>query len=368
VVGAGAPTALGLAGGWRTAPPLRRRHTAFFLELAERARPELRASAQLDWLKRLEEENGNLRATMSWALAEDEVETVTRLGWALWTFWWLRDHQQESHRWVEALLEQDIPPAVRPRAVQVAAMTAYVQGDHQRSARFLEEALELSQRAGDTLCTAYARFWLGLEAADREHFGKATSCLEEALPLFHESGEEGMVAAVYDRLGMVALRQGDHDRASLMLEEALALARRGSDRLGTYSALYFLAQIALARGDHATAAGMLNEGVALAAQVGPRGALVYLFGELAAAAEARGEAQHSARLLGAAEGLIQSVEAPVYKNHRPKRSLRPLDHVAAAARSRLGEEAFETAWNEGRAMTFEEAVTYALEDYEASTT
>jgi hypothetical protein len=31
----------------------------------------------LDWLKRLEEENGNLRATMSWALAEDEVETVT---------------------------------------------------------------------------------------------------------------------------------------------------------------------------------------------------------------------------------------------------------------------------------------------------
>jgi hypothetical protein len=34
----------------------------------------------------------------------------------------------------------------------------------------------------------------------------------------------------------------------------------------------------------------------------------------------------------------------------------------------LGEEAFETASNEGRAMTFEEAVTYALEDDEASTT
>jgi predicted ATPase/transcriptional regulator with XRE-family HTH domain len=345
-----------------------RRHAAFFLELAERARPELRASAQLDWLRRLEEENGNLRATISWALAEDEVETATRLGWALWTFWWLRDHQQESHRWVETLLEQNIPPTVRPRAVQVAAMTAYVQGDRERSARLLTEALELSRHAGDTLCTAYVWFWLGLQAVDREDFEKATYCLQEALPLFNDSGEKGMVTAVYDRLGMVRLRQGNHERAIPLLEEALALARRDSDRLGTYSALYFLAQIALARGDHATAANMLNEGVALAAQVGPRGALVYLLGELAAAAEARGEAERSARLLGAAEGLIRSVDAPVYKNHRPKRSLRPLDHVVAAARSRLDEEAFDTAWNEGRAMTFEEAVTYALEDENASTT
>jgi predicted ATPase/transcriptional regulator with XRE-family HTH domain len=67
----------------------RRRHTSFFLRLAERARPELRASAQLDWLQRLEEENDNLRAIMSRAMAESDTETATRLGWALWTFWWL---------------------------------------------------------------------------------------------------------------------------------------------------------------------------------------------------------------------------------------------------------------------------------------
>src|SRR3712207_2618401 len=194
----------------------RRRHAAFFVELAEEARPGLREAQQVEWLARLEQENGNLRAAMSWALAEDEAETAIRLGWALWSFWWLRDHQQESRRWVEALLERDIPTALRPRAIQVAAMTAYLQGDRQRSARFLTEALKLSQRAGDTLCTAYVWFWLGLEAVDREDFEKATSCLDEALPLFRESGEEGMVTAVYDRLGMVALCQGDHDRATIL--------------------------------------------------------------------------------------------------------------------------------------------------------
>ncbi|HEX5912841.1 MAG TPA: hypothetical protein VFY54_06910, partial [Rubrobacter sp.] len=141
----------------------RRRHTTFFLELAEQARPELRASAQLDWLERLEEENGNLRAAMSRELAESDTETATRLGWALWTFWWLRDHQLESHRWIEALLKQEIPPTVRPRAIQVAAMTVYLQGEREESAKLLREALELSRRVDDTLCTGYVWFWLGLE-------------------------------------------------------------------------------------------------------------------------------------------------------------------------------------------------------------
>ena len=308
----------------------RRRHTTYFLRLAEQARPELRASAQLDWLERLEEENGNLRATMSRALAESDTETATRLGWALWTFWWLRDHQLESHRWIEALLKQEIPPTVRPRAIQVAAMTVYLQGEREESAKLLREALELSRRAGDTLCAAYAWFWLGLEAVDREDFEKATSCLEEALPLFRESGEEAMLASVYDRLGMVALRQGDHDPASSMLEKALALARRSSERLGTYSALYFLAQIALVRGDYATATGMLKEGVALAAQVGPRGGLAYLLEGLAAVAHARGEAEHSARLFGAERA--PQTNQPLSKNPPGPNPLSPPPHPPPAPR------------------------------------
>jgi predicted ATPase/DNA-binding XRE family transcriptional regulator len=339
---------------------MRRRHAVFFLGLAEEARPELRGSRQVEWLERLEQENGNLRATMSWALAEDEAETATRLGWALWTFWWLRDHQQESHRWIGELLKRDIPPVVRPRAFQIAAMTAYLQGDRERSTRFLREGLELSERAEDTLCEAYARFWLGLEAVDHEDFEKAISRFEEALPLFRKSGEEEMVSAVYDRLGMVALRQDDPDRAIPMLEQALAQSRKRGDRLGTYTALYFLAQIVLARGDHAAATRMLKEGVFLAAQVGLRGGLAYLLEGMAAVAEARGEAERSARLFGAAEGLLQVVEAPLYKSYRPKRSLRPLEPIMVAVRSRLGEKAFEEACAAGRAMNLDEAVEYAL--------
>jgi len=58
--------------------------------------------------------------------------------------------------------------------------------------------------------------------------------------------------------------------------------------------------------------------------------------------------------------LLQAVEAPVYDYYEPNRSL--YERTAAAVRSQLGESAFEEAWAEGQAMTFEQAVAYALEE------
>ncbi len=81
-------------------------------------------------------------------------------------------------------------------------------------------------------------------------------------------------------------------------------------------------------------------------------------------ANARGEAERSGRLIGAAEGLHEAVGVPVYLYYEPHRSR--YERTAAAVRSPLGEEAFEEVRAEGRAMTFEQAVVYALEDDAAS--
>ena len=61
----------------------RRRHAAFFVALAEEARPKLRAAPQVEWLERLEKENSNLRGALSWALSADDIRTAARLSWAL---------------------------------------------------------------------------------------------------------------------------------------------------------------------------------------------------------------------------------------------------------------------------------------------
>jgi predicted ATPase/DNA-binding XRE family transcriptional regulator len=341
-----------------------RRHAAFFLNLAELAYPELRGPRQAEWLERLERENGNLRSAMGWALSAGEVETAARMGWALYLFWRLRGHHDEGRRWMEVLLERDLPRALRPRVVMVAAFMTHTQGDYKACEGYSAEVLELARGARDTLCAAYAWCMLGMGAMHRRDYEAATSCFEEALPLFRRSGEEVQVPVMHALLGTALLIQGDHDRAVPMFEDGLAMARRRGDRIGVCSALYHLAQVALVREEHGLATRILEEGVAISEQMRDRANLSYFLEGLAVVAGVQGRAERSARLFGAAEGLLEAVGAPVHNYYKPDPFL--YEQTISATRSRLGEADFEEVRAEGRAMTFEQAVAYALEEDDAS--
>jgi hypothetical protein len=76
---------------------------------------------------------------------------------------------------------------------------------------------------------------------------------------------------------------------------------------------------------------------------------------LACISAAEGEAERAARLFGAAEALREAVGYQHTPEEDPWRG-----PYLASARSRLGEEAREEALAEGRAMTLERAIAYAL--------
>jgi predicted ATPase/DNA-binding XRE family transcriptional regulator len=338
----------------------RRDHADFFLGLAECARPELRGPDQVEWLERLERENGNLRAAMSWALDGGDAEVAARLAWALWLFWVMRGPHGEGRRWAEAVLDRELAPVLRARAAVAAATMAYGQGDHGACEGYSDEAMDLSRRGGDELCTAYALSLVGTNAMHRGELEKAVSCLEEALRLFSSVGEEGAVPMARVGLGIVLLARGKEDRASGVFEEALVSARREGNALATNMALYNLIKLAFTSGDHASAGRMLEEGVALSARMGDRANLSYFMEGLAVVAGLRKDDLRSAHLFGAAERLLEEVGAPVYGYYQPDDSL--YERTVSAARSRLGNAAFEEAHKRGRAMDFEQAVVYALRE------
>jgi tetratricopeptide (TPR) repeat protein len=341
-----------------------RGHAAFYLALAEEAYPELRGPRQAEWLGRLEQENGNLQAAMGWALANDQAETAARLGWALWVFWLLRGYQQEGSRWMEALLEQEPPAALRTIALTVAGTMTYWRGDYEASHRYLQESLELARRVGNGDCIAHALYGLGLLALKDQDLQTASSLMEEALSLYLKIDNPQDASTVRSSLGTILLIQGDHDRAAAMMEEGPALARELSDGLSISHALYNLGHVAQARGDNELAARMFAEGVELSEEMGDRSYLVYFLEGLAVVAGVRGEAQRSARLFGAVERLLRTIGAPVYDSYNPNRIV--YERTKAAVRSRLGESAFEEARAEGQAMTSEKAVAYALKAEETS--
>jgi predicted ATPase/DNA-binding XRE family transcriptional regulator len=343
-----------------------RSHAAFYLALTERAYPDVLGERQVEWLERLEQEYGNLRAAMSWALDADDGATGARMGWTLWYFWWARSYHREGRRWMEEVLKCTLPPTLRGRALVVAGTLAWGHGDYERCGRYSEEGLEVSHQAGDELGAAWARVGLGLSEMSGSDHEAATSHLQEALRSFRQLDEGYGVAHVTNFLGMVALMRGNQVQATAMFEEGLAAARRRGDRTSTCTALYNLAQAALSRSDYDEATLLFEEGLTLSEQMRDRANVAYCLEGLAMVANSRGETKRSARLIGAAEGLHEAVGVPVYSYYEPHRSR--YERTVAAVRSHLGPDAFEEARAEGMSMTFEQSVAHALEDDELSST
>ena len=70
-------------------------------------------------------------------------------------------------------------------------------------------------------------------------------------------------------------------------------------------------------------------------------------------------AERAVRLLGASAALQEAMNIRHQPNHMQRAS-----QVEANARQQLGDAAFQAAWDEGRRMSLEEAVTYALREPE----
>jgi tetratricopeptide (TPR) repeat protein len=382
---------------------IKRIHAEYFLALAEEADPELRGPDQLEWLERLEAEHDNMRAALSWALERKEAEVILRLGGALSWFWSMRGYHSEGRRWLEEALAMDGrgSPESRAMALAGAGGLAMEQGDYDRAQEACEEGLELL--ANETKEASEAKLFIlaiwGWVAWQREEHGQATQLFEEQLALSREIGATWWLASSLSNLALVPQSLGDYERATELYEESIDLFREQGDKESLAECLNNLAMLVYSQGDLGRAAQRTEEGVALFRELGARGGIsvglcnlgwiALLQDDLGRAAElyreslslswetglnplvqsalegfaclaaAKGESERAARLWGAAQALHETKGIP-----RDIDFLAEADARISAVRSGMREEAWEEAWRKGRAMTLEEAITYALEGEE----
>jgi predicted ATPase/DNA-binding SARP family transcriptional activator/DNA-binding CsgD family transcriptional regulator len=344
-----------------------RRHAALFLALAEEAEPELRGPWQASWVKRLEQEWDNLRAAMVWLLARGVPEGAARLGWALWLFWRVRGRFTEGRSWMEEALAKRsaMPATARARALFVAGMMADGQADLRSAEPLIEQGLKLFRELGDKLGHACALGSAGLVEFGRGQNERGSALFEEAADLFFEVGEKYAAAFMLNFLAAVRLKEGSHARAKRLAEQALAQFREIGGKQGISVALYILAMVAHASGDDERAKTMLREGLEPAAEVGDESNVAHCLQGLATLAASEGGVARATRLWGAAEALLERIEATAYA-HAPERSLY-LSQVSAA-RAELDEAAWQAAWIQGRAVTTGRAIEYALLEEEVPST
>jgi len=387
------------------AEEIKRAHAEFFLALAEEAELELKGQDQLEWLERIEAEHDNFRAALSWSLERGDAELGLRLGGSLWWFWLVRGHLSEGRRWLEEALAKDVraavPKPVRARVLTGAGRLLVEQGDCEAGTTLLEESMAAFRQVRHNQALAEAVDNLGIARAYQGDLERANALFEESLELYREAGDGWGIAEILNNLGLIAGAQGQIDGARVLLEESLKVRRELGDKRGIVMSLINLAELALNRDDHARARVFLEEALTLAQELGDKGYIAsslmnlgevaldqgdlqqaaalleesvrsqqelgdkwYLYSSLmhlARVVEARGKSVCAARLVGAAEGMREAAGINLGSFIDYPR----FERFWAAARSRLGEEAWEEALAEGRAMTLEEAVSYALEEEEA---
>jgi tetratricopeptide (TPR) repeat protein len=170
-------------------------------------------------------------------------------------------------------------------------------------------------------------------------------------------GDRERVLAVLMNMGYAGAVRGDFERAEALLEENLAMARELKHPHFTAMSLLGLGIVATRRGDHGQAKTLLEEGLVLSRKLGYIVSVAECLETLAGLAGALGDFPRAARLWGAADALREVTGCPWSRKER-----RLHEPYLAAARSRTDQATWEAAFTEGRSMTIEEAISYALEE------
>ncbi len=340
------------------AEAIRYRHASVYLELAERAQPDLLRADQRLWLDRLERDNGNLRAALGWAIESDAAETACRIGFALWRFWQIRGHLREGRDWLERVLK--LPhsadhPRQRAKALEGAGGVAYWQNDFSAAEAYYTEALDLHRQLGERAEIANALYNLSFAyQVPQKDLALARSLLEESLALYRELRDSAGMAKVSWALSSGALAEEDLDGALRYNREALAIFRELDDRFSIGWALHSHGIITMKLSDLKASRAALEEGIRLFAQAGDVSGVTVLLDDFSALAVAGGELERAACLSGAAAALqttsgtdLAGLIATLYGQPRPEGS-------------QLTEESIGRAWAKGQSMSIEQAVSYAL--------
>lgn len=379
---------------------MRSRHLHCFLALAEEAEPHLTGSEQQLWLERLEAEHDNLRAALEWGNKGTGKEAALRLAGAIWRFWSVRGYLGEGRGRLSGLLRLDsagLSPAARVKLLTGAGGLAKQQSDLPSARAFYEDSLTIQRELGDQRGIAHSLRNLGTLALSEGDYPSARALYEESLAIRRELGDRqgianslnslGTIACMHgeyaaaralyqesiaidrelgdrraiayslNNLGNVAHSQGDYLAAHALHEESLTFRRELGDRQGIAGSLSNLGDVAFDQGDYSRARALHMESLAIQRELGDRWGIAYSLEGLSSVMAGLNDPAHAARLWGTAERLREEIGAPLPPFDRLR-----YDQRVAAARTAIGAEDFNRTWQEGRAMTVEQAIALALKN------
>lgn len=285
---------------------VRRRHAAYFLDLAEAA-GSLEASRDPEpWASRLAAERHNLAAALEWAVSHQQTEIVLRLVAALGWYWCRRAEIAEGRRWAECALT--LPRAAEYGIAYAGAVLSKqllyeVDGTRLPDLQpALEQAVHVFAEAGDT--RGAARACLAI-CVNQPRAAAQRAAIVRARTLFLAAGDMMGWARASIFLSDRLFVEGEVETAGRVLDEAIAALRTQQDRLALAAALRTLTERHVVADRHEPACAAAEEALGLARQSGGGVLVSVLLDLLTLIADRLENERLAAALLGESRALSQ---------------------------------------------------------------
>jgi predicted ATPase len=334
----------------------RRSHADYFLELAEEAGLCVEGieagSGELGYVTVLPERD-NIRAALDFFFAADEIEAPARLAASLEQYW-VTNSPEEGVRVLGRLYERkdELAPELRVRVIRSLAGSTYIQGGSgfDEGALLCDEAFELYRQLGEEWGIAHMLLRRAVDQSRRGNLAEAKRLLEESLALWRSPFNEAQVAL---QLGSILFREGRIEEALELADRAARLAHQIDFVWWEKNALEAGAEFALLLGRVEDGRERACSGLSIGRSIGDRQGTVYGLALLVWAAADAGEAERAGRLWGAIEA--EAGRSPIGQWEAER------DEYVARLAPVTGED-FDRGVEEGRRMTLDDAVVYALGD------
>jgi predicted ATPase/class 3 adenylate cyclase len=333
-----------------------RAHAARYAALASEA--ESRLTSGPKWPDRLEREHANMRAALSW-LAEDDIETALSTAGSLWRFWHLRGHLREGAALLSDMLARPTataPSRARAKALLGLAGLVYWQVNYELARQSYEEALAIAHAAGDHQLEAEAQFSLAFVRAIERDWDGAIRDYQSARALFEEQDAELMVAWADMGIGMVTTLRGEHEAALRLLSQARKRFVELGDGFALRNILSVESRALMQLGRREESTELNRQVIQLAHGQRDVTSLSAALLDRASLAAQAARPERGARLIGAARRIVEESGG-----QPPPELINRIDGLPIVEQQ-LDAATLERLIDEGRRMTADESVAYALAD------
>jgi predicted ATPase/transcriptional regulator with XRE-family HTH domain len=330
-------------------------HAKYFLAMAREAAATRHGPGLGGVLEYLERDLDNIRNALIWSRDYGEPAAGLEMATALGGFWIGRGHVAEGIDWLTTFLK--ICPEsgdLRGVALNDASYLSSIHGNYEGAHRFAAENVRIARERGDPEQIARALASLPrLMLVDRNIDG-ILQVTQEGIALAHRTGDTDLLA-----LHLLSRAEGmriahNYAEARSLYVESLELSRGLGDAAMIASNLHNLIEVELDEGKLDRAAELAVEKVTIALQLRHVWIDCYTLLDCARLAAARENFLGAAQLLAAATQMFQSTGVLIASPERAG-----YDSTLSLLREELEDDEFASLWEEGQAMSPEEALTCA---------